>query len=823
MKLDSLRQMLRPLFGLERPKTTTRFLYAILTTAILANLMMIVLRLLSGATLTTSATMRFLIAMLLLESVLLLAVRRGYLNLATLTVVGVTWVGVTYQAWSADGIRDAAIFIYIVVIFAAALLINWQVSIAFSILSIIAIWVFAITEARGLRIPRIDSPVNLAVDLTAILLILLLLIYLLIDTVRSSMQAVRAGEEKFRRIFHVSPVAIAISSLEEGRLIDANEAYWKLTGFDPESAIGKTTLELGTWGTNQQREQFVTQLKRSKSLHHSAYQLRSRSGAYRTTLAFYELIDLENEPAIMTMFYDITEQKQAQLALQASEQKYRNFVEQSMEGVWFLAFDRPILIDLPAEEQAMLIYQYGYVSECNEVLARMYGYNSSEEMRGVRLLGLQTGEVVDDINFQATLKLVQDGYRSANRETREQSRDGRIVYFLNNAVGIIQDHHLVGLWGTQLDITALKNTEDALRRSEARTRALLDAIPDMIFEFTRDGTILQFISSSTNRPLLPPEQFLGKSINETLPSVADQTLFAIDRVLESGHVHAFEYQLTQDEETKTFEARLAPLSPDSVLAMVREVTLQKWILGEREKLISELESKNAELERFTYTVSHDLKSPLITIKGFLGFLQRDVETGNLERLHTDIQRISDAADKMQQLLNDLLELSRIGRLSNQAESINLNDMISQVLELLYGRIHSGRIRVDVQENLPNVYGDRPRLFEVLQNLVDNAAKFMGDQPNPCIEIGQQGTNELGQPILFIRDNGIGIDPRFKERIFGLFDKLDPRTDGTGIGLALAKRIIEFHGGRIWVDSEPGQGSTFYFTLPLSENTGQNSG
>jgi PAS domain S-box-containing protein len=819
MNLKPIRQAFRPLFGGEHREITSRFLYTILISGITVDLMLMVLRLLSGATLSNSTTLRFLIALFLLQWILLFIVKRGYVNLAAQTLVAGAWIGVTYQAWSADGVRDVAIYIYILLILIAALLTNWRFSIVVSAVSILSIWIFAIQEARGGRVAHVDSPLDIARDLTAIFAFFVLLLYLIINTLRHSLDAVRQGEEKFQRVFYVSPVATAIVSLEEGRLLDANPAYWQMSGLNRESAIGKTTLELGHWSNAAERRKFVTNLKEQKSLHNAAYKLRNMYGEERTALAFYELIDFEREPAVLTMFYDITEQKNAQLALEASEQKYRNFVEQSMEGVWFLVFDHPILTSLPAEDQVELIYRHGYISEANDVLAQMYGYNSSAEIRGVRLLDLQAGSELSEMNYQATLKLVKDKYRSGNRETREQTRAGKTVYFLNNAVGVIEDDCLVGVWGTQLDITVLKHTEEALRQSEARTRALLDAVPDMIFEFKRDGTIIQFISSAISKPLLPPEQFLGKRITDVLPdSVANQTAFAIERVLDTGHVHAFEYQLYQDEENKTFEARLTPLSADTVLAIVRDVSLQKWILGEREKLITELELKNAELERFTYTASHDLKSPLITIKGFLGFLREDAERGNLNRLETDIRRISEAADKMQRLLNDLLELSRIGRSVNPSEIVNLNSIISDVLELLHGRISSSTVpvHVSVQEHLPQVYGDGPRLLEVWQNLIDNAAKFMGDQPDPQIKIGQMGNDKDGLPIFFVRDNGIGIDPKFNDRIFGLFDKLNPRTDGTGIGLALVKRIIEFHGGRIWVESELGKGATFYFTLPQRE-------
>ena len=234
-------------------------------------------------------------------------------------------------------------------------------------------------------------------------------------------------------------------------------------------------------------------------------------------------------------------------------------------------------------------------------------------------------------------------------------------------------------------------------------------------------------------------------------------------------------------------------------------------LSTREKLIKELESKNTELERFTYTISHDLKSPLVTINGFLGYLKVDMVSGNSDRVLTDIQRIQDAVDKMHLLLKELLELSRIGRIVNPLETVPFEELTREALEIVHGQLEARRVTVQTQPNLPAIYGDRQRLIEVLQNLIDNAAKYMGDQPAPSIEIGQSG-EEDGRLIFFIKDNGIGIHAQYHERIFGLFNKLDSKSDGTGIGLALVKRIIEVHGGRIWVESEAGKGATFFFTL-----------
>ena len=212
-------------------------------------------------------------------------------------------------------------------------------------------------------------------------------------------------------------------------------------------------------------------------------------------------------------------------------------------------------------------------------------------------------------------------------------------------------------------------------------------------------------------------------------------------------------------------------------------------------------------------VSHDLKGPRVTVRTFLGYLEQDLEEGRAERVARDLGFIRDAAGRMGRLLEDLLEVSRVGRVVNPPVQVSYLDLAQAAVASLAGAIalRGAEVRVEAAEVL--LTGDRPRLEELWQNLLENAVKYLGDQAAPVIELGVE---QAAGKVFYVRDNGIGIDPRFQGRIFGLFDQLDPASEGTGLGLALVRRIVELYDGRIWVESEgPGRGTCFKFTLPAA--------
>lgn len=234
---------------------------------------------------------------------------------------------------------------------------------------------------------------------------------------------------------------------------------------------------------------------------------------------------------------------------------------------------------------------------------------------------------------------------------------------------------------------------------------------------------------------------------------------------------------------------------------------------EIEALANTFRESRAEMESFIYTASHDLKSPLVTIQGVAGMLRKDLEEGKSARVEKDLEYIEEAITRMNRLLRDTIKFSQIGSVENPPECVPFGELIQEAREQIQAEIKARGVEVSVANDFPVVQVDRARMVEVLVNLIENSINNSGEQPHPKIEFGHRFDD--GEFVFLVKDNGIGIDPSQHEKVFRLFYKLDKNSEGTGVGLAIVKRIIDIHGGRVWVESGKNKGCTVCSTLPCA--------
>ena len=359
-----------------------------------------------------------------------------------------------------------------------------------------------------------------------------------------------------------------------------------------------------------------------------------------------------------------------------------------------------------------------------------------------------------------------------------------------------------------------------LRAAEERYRAIAEVVADWAYslQLQPDGEVeLLWTNMDSTRVLgyrpadLDPRMgWLGLVHPDDMSGLRSHM-----SALLKGRTDIAEYRIiTRSGEVRWVRDYARPLDGGSGLINavggVRDITARRQAEMDRARLISELEATNEELERVAASVSQELEGPLAAVAA--GLQKLDSRLGVSDPgLDADVQRAHRAVLHLGDMLESLQELARIGHLPETLETVYLAQLAAEAVDLCRGRIRAGGVKVEIGD-LPRVFGDRIRLLQLLRILVENAVVYMGDQPEPRLVIGVE--SKRGKHVIFVRDNGVGIDPADLERVFDVFRRLDPRGTGTGVGLALARRIVEMHGGRIRAESEgKGSGSTFVVELP----------
>jgi PAS domain S-box-containing protein len=417
-------------------------------------------------------------------------------------------------------------------------------------------------------------------------------------------------------------------------------------------------------------------------------------------------------------------------------------------------------------------------------------------------------------------KVIRSGQPLVGIEEKETWPGGEETWVSTTKVPLRDSAgQIIGTFGISRDITKLKQAEAELRASEAELRALFAAMTDTIMVLDAQGRYLKVAPTNPGLLYKPADELIGKTQHEVLPQAqADAFVRGIRDALETRQPIDLEYNLPIDGRELWFAARISPMLEDLVVVVARDITERKRAEEALTRQAQELARSNAELEQFAYIASHDLQEPLRMITSYLQLLERRYSN----RLDADadefISYAVDGANRLQRLISDLLAYSRVNTRGKPFELVDCATVMQYALMNLKIAIEESGAVV-THDALPQVMADARQLVQLFQNLIGNAIKFRADRP-PRVHVGieQQGNQSRGEAAVWlfsVQDNGIGIEPRYFERIFLIFQRLHNREEypGTGIGLAICKKIVERHGGQIWVESESGKGSTFRFTIP----------
>ena len=484
----------------------------------------------------------------------------------------------------------------------------------------------------------------------------------------------------------------------------------------------------------------------------------------------------------------VLQHKQTEAALRQTETQYRSIFENAIEGIFQTSAE-------------------GKYLQINPSLAQIYGYDSCTDL--MESMGDISGQLyVQPQRRQEFIELMQTQGIVSQFESQVYRKNGEVIWIAENARAVRDESgDLLYYEGTVEDITERKNVEESLQKSEAKNRALLNVIPDVIFRLDREGFYLDLTLSSTGETLFDcsPASIIGRNISEILPIEISQKIQGyIEETLATRKISVFEYQWFVNQKLEDYEMRIVMSDVNEVLAIVRDITERKKM--ERMK------------NEFVSMVSHELRTPLTSIKGSLGL----ITGGVVGEIPAPVKSLVDIAfkncERLVLLINDILDIEKIesGKMNFQIQSVPLLPLIEQaiVANRIYAEQFQVRFQLETTISSPWVNVDSDRLMQVLANLLSNAAKFSPPQETVTIRITHPNACWVR---VSVEDRGLGIPDEFRSRIFQKFAQADSsdtrQKGGTGLGLSISKAIIEKFNGKIGFFTPETGGTIFYFDLP----------
>lgn len=610
----------------------------------------------------------------------------------------------------------------------------------------------------------------------------------------AAQEALRESEARHRQIVDVTPDAILIHT--DNNIVFANNAALDVFGAAREAdLVGRPYLDLvpeELHDVSRDRRDYVLDggviplvATRRLRVDGSEFAAEVTGSAYTWNGA----------PAILTIQRDISERIEVERQRVALEQRSQKILELAPE--------------------ATFIHVDGRLVYVNPAAVEMFGAERKED-----LLGLDAAAFVhpDDLHrIEGHRHVLLEGQTIPESDLRRLRLDGT-VFESRAAATAIDWEGETGFLVIARDVTEELAAQKALQESEDRHRMITEASPDAIIVRVDHEIVFANKAAAEMFRVDDPSSLIGRRAIDLVHPEDRQALLDSPEVLEPGDILAAQVsrRLRDDGEvffSESIRSGYTWNGQHAVMAVIRDISKRYEAEQKIREYNGELERTNEELERFAYVASHDLKEPLRMVSSFCGLLQERYSAQLDEQANEFIRFAVDGAKRMHDLIDDLLKLSQTGTASLTAEHVDIPDVLHNVNANLATRISETNATISYT-TMPTVVGDRTLLTQLFQNLISNALKFRSDAA-PVVEISAQ---KQGANFVFaVTDNGIGLDEKHHERIFEVFKTLHARNEfsGNGIGLSICKKVVERHGGRIWVESQPGEGTTFRFTLPAT--------